>query len=43
MGHIGATLEPIVGYMGRSHRVFIAIDNCQVEHHAKVIEATGMI
>ena len=29
--------------MGRSHRVFVAIDNCQVEHHAIVIEATCII
>ena len=39
----GATSERIVGDMGRSHRVFAAVDNRQAEHQATVIEATGMI
>ena len=29
--------------MGRSHRVFVVVDNCQVEHQAIVIEVAGMI
>ena len=29
--------------MCRSHRVFAAVDNCQAEHEATMIEATGMI
>ena len=42
-GSRGATLEPIVGDMGKSHRVFAAVDDHQAEHQAIVIEATGMI
>lgn len=38
-----AALEPIVGDMGRSHRVFAVVNNRQVEHQATVIEAAGMI
>lgn len=38
-----AASEPTVGDMGRSHRVFIALDNCQAKHQAMVIEATSMI
>ena len=29
--------------MGRSHEVFVAVDNRQAEHQAIVIEATGII
>ena len=32
-----------MGDMGRSQRVFAVVDNCQAEHQATVIEATGMI
>ena len=39
----GATSEPTVGDMGRSHWVFAAVDDHQAEHQATVIEATGMI
>ncbi len=35
--------ELTVGDMGRSHRVFAAVDNCQAEHQATVIKATGII
>ena len=39
----GATSKPIVGDMGRSHRVFAAVDNRQAEHQATAIEAPGII
>ena len=39
----GATLEPTIGDMGRSHKVFATIDNRQAKHQAIVIEATGVI
>lgn len=29
--------------MGKSHRVFVAVDNCQAEHQATVIEATSIM
>lgn len=42
-GQRGAISELTVGDMGRSHRVFAAVDNHQVEHQAIVIEATSSI
>lgn len=38
-----AASEPTVGDMGKSHRVFAAVDNHQAEHQATVIEVAGMI
>lgn len=35
--------KPIVGDMGKSHRVFAVVDNYQAEHQAIIIEATCMI
>lgn len=32
-----------VGDMGKSHRVFATVDNCQAEHQATIIEVAGMI
>ena len=42
-GQRGALSEPTVGDVGRSHRVFAAVDNRQAEHQATVIEAAGII
>ena len=42
-GQSRAFSEPTVGDLGRSHRVFTAVDNRQAEHQATVIEATGII
>ena len=39
----GAYSEPTVGDVGRSHRVFAAVDNRQAEHQATVIECAGII
>ena len=39
----GAILELTIGDMGRSHRVFVVVDNRQDEHQAIVIEAIGII
>ena len=38
-----ADSEPTVGDMGRSHRVFAAVDNRQADHQATVIESSGII
>ena len=39
----GSYSEPTVGDVGRSHRVFAAVDNRQAEHQATVIESAGII
>ena len=38
-----ARSKPTMGDVGRSHQVFEAVDNCQVEHQGIVVEATGRL
>ena len=35
--------EPIVGDTGRSHRVFVIVDNHQEEHKGTIVETTGVL
>ena len=42
-GQRGSYSKPTVGDVGRSHRVFAAVDNRQAEHQATVIESAGII
>ena len=42
-GQRGAFSKLIVGDVGRSHRVFVVVDNHQDEHQDTIIEATGII
>lgn len=38
-----AASDPIVGDAGRSHRVFVAVDDSQADHQGTVIEAAGVL
>ena len=35
--------EPTVGDAGRSHRIFVEIENHQAKHQGTIVEATGTL
>ena len=35
--------EPTIGDVGRNHRVFVVVDNCQAEHQGTIVEAIGTL
>ena len=38
-----AMSEPTMGDANRSHRVFVVVDNCQIDHPGTVFKATGTL
>ena len=37
-----AMSEPTMGDVERSHKVFVMVENCQVEHQGTIVKAIGM-
>ena len=35
--------EPTMGDIGRSHRVFVVVENCQAKHQGTVVKASTML